>query len=423
MPARFALGGMSDSEGAQPIGPPAFSWRRLAEVLFVFLRLGCTSFGGPIAHLGYFQTEIVERRRWCSAAEMGQIIGLAQALPGPASSQTGFALGILRAGWLGGVAAWVGFTAPSAALMFGLAYGHRFLSGALAVRMLHGLQLVAVAVVGQAVLKMRRSLAPDRTRMGLALAGCGVVLLGHGGYVSLLAIALGAAGGLLLCRRTNGLEGDPSAENYHSSLSKRAGVWVAVAFVALFFLPRLPGSVAPGPLIPVFSAFYRTGGLVFGGGHVVLPLLEDSVVRPGWVSQETFLAGYGAAQALPGPLFSIGAYLGASVAGASKPLLLGFAGLVGIFLPGLLAMAAVLPFWGTLRENRLFGSALRGVNASVVGVLIAALYHPLWTDTIRSRGDFWIALAAFCLLVVWRLPSWIIVLATVAASIAGWQLS
>jgi chromate transporter len=385
--------------------------RSSAEVLLVFLRLGCTSFGGPIAHLGYFQKEIVERRRWCSEGTLAELIALAQSLPGPASSQVGFALGIVRAGWLGGLAAWLGFTLPSALLMLAFAYGHSFLSGSKGINLLHGLQLVAVAVVAQAVLTMQRSLAPDRLRIAFAIIAAGVTLFAPVQFATLIAIVAGTLAGLLLCRS------DESGADKHVALQlpKAAGAAAAAIFLILLALPPLLAHLLSIPGLAIFSAFYRSGALVFGGGHVVLPLLENAVVARGWVTQQSFLAGYGAAQALPGPLFAFGAYLGAAVRPTPNQLLYGLLGLLGIFTPGLLAMAAVLPFWNNLRENRPIRAALKGINASVVGILIAALFQPLWTTTIRSASDFWVALMAFALLMLSRFQPWIVVVGTAVA--------
>lgn len=380
------------------------------EILLVFLRLGCTSFGGPVAHFGYFQKEIVERRKWCSEGTLAEAIALAQSLPGPASSQVGFALGILRAGWLGGLAAWIGFTLPSALLMLAFAYGHSLITSVAGMSLLHALQLVAVAVVAQAVLSMQRSLAPDRKRMVFALLAATAVLLGPQSFATLIAIAAGAGGGLVFLRAEKSAQEQSTAQR----LSKPAGVAAAACFLALLVLPPLISMLFPDRGLEVFSAFYRTGALVFGGGHVVLPLLENTVVARGWVSQPDFLAGYGAAQALPGPLFTFGAYLGAVVRPSPSPLVYGLIGLVGIFTPGLLAMAAVLPFWSALRQKSVLQSAIRGVNAAVVGVLIAALYRPLWTSTILSAIDFCVALVAFALLTLWKAPSWLVVVSTAA---------
>jgi chromate transporter len=373
------------------------------EVLLVFLRLGCTSFGGPIAHLGYFQRELVGRRRWCDEETLAQLIALAQSLPGPSSSQVGFALGMIRAGWKGGLAAWTGFTLPSAMLMLAFAYGHALLGAGGG--LLHGLQLVAVAVVAQAVMTMQRSLAPDRLRGCIAVLSVGVTLFVPAHVSTLLAIAGGAAAGLWLFGR----ESPAVGRQFLLSLPKAAGLTAAAVFLALLAVPPLLQRSLSGGALPVFNAFYRSGALVFGGGHVVLPLLESAVVRPGWVSQPVFLAGYGAVQAMPGPLFSFGVYLGAVVHPTPSPLAYGLLGLFALFLPGLLAMTAVLPFWGEIRGNRFAAAALKGVNASVVGVLIAALYRPLWTSTVESALDFWMALAAFALLTLWKTPAWAVV--------------
>jgi chromate transporter len=381
------------------------------EVLLVFLRLGCTSFGGPIAHLGYYRRELVERRRWCSEGTFAEIIAIAQSLPGPASSQTGFALGVVRAGWLGGIAAWIGFTLPSAALMFAFAYGHAFLGGSAGSALLHALQIVAVAVVAQAVLTMQRSLAPDALRLALAAIAACVVLFLPTHFATLIAIGLGALIGLAFFRKHH----QHSSEPFALHLSRRAGVAAGSAFLLLLVLSQLLAHFTQWQSLQVFSAFYRSGALVFGGGHVVLPLLEDAVVASGWVTQQAFLAGYGAAQALPGPLFAFAAYLGAVVHAASSPLLYGLLGLIGIFAPGLLAMAAVLPFWSAFRDNIAAQAALKGINSSVVGILLAAFIHPLWSFTIHLPSDLCFALLAFAMLVLWKLPSWIVVISTVAA--------
>lgn len=380
------------------------------EVLLAFLRLGCTSFGGPIAHLGYFRAEFVERRQWCSEATLAELIALAQSLPGPASSQVGFALGLLRAGWMGGLAAWVGFTLPSALLMLAFAFGGAMLPASAGDRLLHGLEIVAVAVVAQAVVSMQRSLAPDRMRMMFALFAAGIVLLGPARYATGAAILLGAVCGLAAFRG----EMPHSADSLALPISKKSGALAGAVFFGLLILLPILAHLSTGLELRVFSAFYWTGAAVFGGGHVVLPMLQSTVVAPGWVTEPSFLAGYGAAQALPGPLFAVGAYLGAQVRPSSSPLFYGLAGLVGLFAPGLLAMAAVLPFWSQLRSNRSMQAALRGVNASVVGVLIAALYKPLWTTTIAKPSDFLLALTAFALLTLWKAKPWLVTLAIAA---------
>ncbi len=383
------------------------------EVLLAFLRLGCTSFGGPIAHLGYFRAELVERRKWCSESELAEIIAISQSLPGPASSQTGFALGILRAGWLGGLVAWTGFTLPSVMLMIAFSYGHSFIGGRIGNALLHGLQLAAVAIVAQAVLAMQRSLAPDRIRIALSVGATALALFLPPQVATIAPIVLGATAGLLVLRSGEETIGDP----VDLRLSKSVGAASAFAFFLLLFALPILARVFAAPWIDVLSAFYQTGALVFGGGHVVLPLLENGVVARGWVTQQSFLAGYGAAQVLPGPLFSFGAYLGASVRPTPSPILFGLLGVVGIFTPGLLAMAAVLPFWSAIRGNKPMRCALKGINASVVGILIAALFHPLWTATILRASDFWIALLGFALLTAWKIQPWLVVSSVAVASI------
>ncbi len=338
---------------------PPLAVRRgsVREVLLVFLRLGCHSFGGPIAHLGYFHTELVERRQWCEEQTFAEVVALAQSMPGPASSQVGFALGLLRAGWAGGVAAWVGFTMPSALLMLAFAIGHHLFTGRAGAGAVHGLQLVAVAVVAQAILSMRKSLAPDVPRMGIALVAAAVAWLASPASSTVLAIAVGALLGLLLPRPPHARRGRhlPTA---HRPAEAGRGAGRRQRFSASCSCCRSPdrsvaGRIGIGGLVvterciarlwiaelwiqtlTVFSAFYRTGALVFGGGHVVLPLLENAVVARGWVDQSSFLSGYGAAQALPGPLFTFAAYLGAVIQPAAHPVALSAVALVAIFLPG-----------------------------------------------------------------------------------------
>jgi chromate transporter len=383
-----------------------------SEVLWAFLRLGCTSFGGPIAHLGYFHTEFVERRKWCDEETFAELVALAQSMPGPASSQTGFALGLLRAGWLGGIAAWMGFTMPSALLMLAFAFGHRFLTGRAGIGIVHGLQLMAVAVVAQAILAMRKSLAPDAPRMGLAALAAVVVFLAPPAMGSMLAIAVGALLGWLLLRSGSA----PPVRQLHFGLPRRAGVVAAATFLALLFGLRIAATLTGSHLLAVVSAFYRTGALVFGGGHVVLPLLENAVVAPGWVDQQSFLSGYGAVQAVPGPLFTFAAYLGAEIRPTSNPVVYSALALLAIFLPGLLIIVAVVPFWNKLRQRPGVQSVLRGVNAAVVGVLIAAFIRPVCSSALHSAFDVAVAATAFALLVRWRVPPWIIVVAVATVS-------
>jgi chromate transporter len=380
---------------------------RPLQVLLAFFRLGCTSFGGPIAHLGYFRAEFVERREWLTESAYAEIIALAQSMPGPASSQVGFAIGLLRAGWLGGLAAWIGFTLPSAVLMLAFAFGYGHPQGKAAAAILHGLQLVAVAVVAQAVVRMQRMLAPDVLRISIAFLGALIAIAAPPAYATVLAIAGGAFIGLLLLRQAK--EAGQALPWFEPPISRRSAAFAATLFVILL-AAALVWSASRAIGAAVFASLYRTGALVFGGGHVVLPLLDAAIVRRGWLSQSSFLAGYGAAQAVPGPLFSIAAYVGAAVHPNAHPLLLGMGALMALFLPGLLLMAAVLPFWTAFRSNLLIRSLLRGVNASVVGVLAAALYRPLWSSTIHSITDFLIVLAAFVLLIRFKVQPWIIVL-------------
>jgi len=382
--------------------------RASSEIFLVFLRLGCTSFGGPIAHLGYFQRELIDKRAWCSKETYAEIVALAQSVPGPASSQTGFALGLLRGGLRGGLAAFLGFTLPSALLMFAFAFGHSLLTGPISLRALHGLELVAVAIVAQAVLSMRSSLAPDIQRIVIAFAATAITLLLPTHFATLIAIATGLLAGLLVCRTT---QADPPPDAPPSPISRTTGLIAGALFALLLIASELPSHTHTATLFPIAAAFYRSGALVFGGGHVVLPLLETAVVSPNWLSQPTFVAGYGAAQAVPGPLFTFAAYLGASIGmPAHHAALYSLAALFGIFLPGLLLMLAILPFWATLRTQLALRSALRGINASVVGVLLAALIRPLATTAIHSLEDIFFASAALALLLFTNAPTWAIVL-------------
>ncbi|MBB2172754.1 chromate efflux transporter [Gluconacetobacter asukensis] len=374
------------------------------EILRVFLRLGCTAFGGPVAHLGYFRTEFVERRKWLTEQAYADLVALSQFLPGPASSQTGFGIGLIRGGLAGGIAAWIGFTLPSAALLVAFAYG----AGGIAATgagagMLHGLKLVAVAIVAQAVLGMARSLCPDRPRATIATATLVTMLLAPGSLFQIGTIIAGGMAGWFLCRGPDTLP----ADTLLLPLSRRAGMGCMAVFLGLLafaFIPMLPGPVA------LFDAFYRSGALVFGGGHVVLPLLRDAVVTPGWVSDNAFLAGYGAAQAVPGPLFTFAAYLG-TIAGIAPGGLAGAAIATGaIFLPGILCLLGALPFWHDLRGRPGAQAAMRGTNAAVVGLLGAALYNPVWTSAVHGAADCAVVVTAFVLLLVWRAPPLLVVL-------------
>ncbi len=374
------------------------------EVFTAFLKLGLTSFGGPIAHLGYFRDELVTRRRWVSEQGYADIVALSQFLPGPASSQTGFALGLIRAGWLGGFAAWAGFTLPSALLLVAFAYGAAALEGPFAQGVLHGLELVAVAIVAQAVLGMARSLTPDRERAAIAVLAVLLVVLAGGVLGQTGAIVLGGLLGLWLCRGGDGAVAHLS----DAGILPRVGATLVGAFVLLLVgLPLLAGT---GQGMALFDAFYRAGALVFGGGHVVLPLLDAETVGRGWVGAEEFLAGYGATQAMPGPLFTFAAYLGTISATPPNGLAGAAIALAAIFLPGLLLMAGALPFWSGLRRWPQAQAAMRGANAAVVGLLGAALYDPVFTSAVLTPLDFALALAGFVALVSWKVPPWMVVL-------------
>lgn len=375
------------------------------EVLLIFLRLGVTCFGGPIAHIGYFRDEFVVRRRWLNERAYADLVGLCQFLPGPASSQVGFSIGLMRAGYAGGLAAWAGFTLPSALILVLFAYGANALAGPTGAGLLHGLKLVAVAIVAQAVWGMARTLCPDRTRASIAVTAALVVLFAISPLAQIAAIVLGGLAGLWLCRSVQTSDG----EHITVPVSHRAGIVALALFLALLFgLPVLACHGAPEG-VSLFDAFYRSGALVFGGGHVVLPLLHEAFVTSGWVSDDTFLAGYGAAQAVPGPLFTFAAYLGA-VVGQSPHGVAGAAfGLFGIFLPGILVLIGALPFWDTFRSQRAVQATMRGVNAAVVGLLGAALYTPVWTSAVRSAADFGTVLVGFVLLTVWRAPPLVVV--------------
>ena len=380
----------------------------------VFLRLGLTSFGGPIAHLGYFRREFVERRRWLSESAYADLVALCQFLPGPASSQVGFAVGLSRGGLAGGLAAWVGFTLPSAIALTLFALGAGAITGPAGLGALHGLKVVAVAVVAQAVWGMARALCPDRERASIAVLATLVVFFTATSAGQIGAIVLGGVLGLWRCRDAPGA---PTGGLPVAVPRGVASACLAAFFVLLVGLP-LAVRLGAGHAVEVFEAFYRAGALVFGGGHVVLPLLEAAVVPPGWVSEGAFLAGYGAAQAVPGPLFTFAAYLGAVMQPPPNGWAGAALGLIAIFLPGLLVVTGALPFWDAFRRRTWAQSAMRGVNAAVVGILLAALYSPVWTSAVLGPPDFALALVAFVLLAVWYAPPWIVVGLTAAAGAA-----
>jgi len=387
-------------------------------VFLVFLRLGLTSFGGPVAHLGYFHAEFVARRRWLSEHAYADLVALCQFLPGPASSQVGMALGLSRAGYLGALAAWAGFTLPSAALLVLFALGISHFGQALAPGVLHGLKVVAVAVVAQAVWNMARSLCTDTRRVGIMVAAaCAAALLPYAWTQVGILAAAALAGRLWLA------SSGPAA---HQALPVAVGRCAGGAWLLLFaaLLAGLPlaAVVFPSHVLALVDAFYRAGSLVFGGGHVVLPLLQAEVVPPGWVGNDVFLAGYGAAQAVPGPLFTFAAFLGASLQGQPSGWLGGMLCLAAIFLPSFLLVAGALPFWESLRRGPRARSVLAGVNAAVVGLLAAALYQPVWTSAILRPADFALALLALAALAVWKLPAWLVVAgcAVLGAVLAAW---
>jgi chromate transporter len=376
------------------------------DVLLIFLKLGLSSFGGPIAHIGYFRDEFVTRRRWLDEQAYADLVALCQFLPGPASSQVGFSIGLMRAGYLGGLAAWTGFTLPSAIALVLFAFGAASLGGPLASGLLHGLKLVAVAIVAQAVSGMARTLCPDRKRASIATVAALLILLSSSSVAQIAAILLGAVAGLWLCR------GAPPQAVAHVTMpvSRRAGFLALAAFSILLAGVLLVQLRPSQDAVGLFAAFYRSGALVFGGGHVVLPLLREAFVTPGWVSDDAFLAGYGAAQAVPGPLFSFAAYLGTVVKLEPNGLAGAALGLIGIFLPGILILIGMLPFWDAFRMRASAQAAMGGVNAAVVGLLGAALYNPVWTTSVKTSADFAIALVGFVLLVAWRAPPLVVVI-------------
>ncbi|HYB66252.1 MAG TPA: chromate efflux transporter [Steroidobacteraceae bacterium] len=380
----------------------------------VFGALGVRSFGGPLAHLGYFRDEFVARRGWLSEAAYAELVALCQFLPGPASSQVGFSIGLARAGYAGALAAWLGFTLPSAAALVAFAYGARSLGGAGGAGLLHGLQLTAVAIVAQAVLSMARSLTPDRGRASIAIAALLIVLAGSSSLAQLAAIAAGGIAGLGLCRDAAPL----AAQELRVPVSRRAGLASLALFAVLLLGLPLLRSACRWQNAALLEAFYRCGALVFGGGHVVLPLLRDAVVAPGWVSDAAFLSGYGAAQAVPGPLFSFAAYLGAvvnigpgGIAGAATAL-------VAIYMPGMLLLLGALPLWQSLRAMRRAPAVVSGIHAAVVGLLAAALYDPIWTTAVHTRGDLAVAAVGLVLLITWRVPPLVVVLTGAAGGLA-----
>ena len=379
----------------------------VSEVFSTFLRLGLTSFGGPVAHLGYFRADIVERRRWLDEPVYADIVALCQFLPGPASSQVGVSLGILRAGLPGGLAAWLGFTLPSAIALILFAYGVSLVGDVSRAPWLHGLRIVAVAVVAQAVWGMARNLCPDRLRATLAAAAAVLTLAVPTSVGQVAAIV---AGGCIGWRCLREPSRTPGAE-LGIRIGRRTGLAALLGFAVLLLGLPVLAAASESHGLDLFARFYRSGSLVFGGGHVVLPLLQDAVVPPGWIGVDRFLAGYGAAQAVPGPLFTFTAYLGAAMAPPPNGWEGGLVCLLAIYLPSFLLLVGVLPFWDGLRKRVSVQAALRGVNAAVVGLVLAALYTPVWTSGVQTARDFALVLMAFVLLVFWKIAPWLVVIA------------
>jgi chromate transporter len=377
---------------------------QVLEVFRVALMLGLTSFGGPIAHLGYFHREYVARRRWLSEATYLDLVALCQFLPGPASSQVGIGIGLLRAGWGGALAAWVGFTLPSAVALTAFAMLTTEVDLA-AAGWIQGLKLAAVAIVAVAVVSMWRSLAPDWPRRALAVAAAAAMLLLQTAALQIAVIATGGLLGWWLLDRVPA----PDRQEAPSPVGRRAGAVALALFVALLICLPLAVAATGSQAIAIVESFYRAGALVFGGGHVVLPLLSESVVTPGWVSEEAFLAGYGAAQAVPGPLFTFAAYLGVSLQPEPNGIAGAAVALAAIFLPSFLLVIGAFPFWDRLRRSAAFRGALAGTNAAVIGLLIAALYDPVWTSAVTGPVDVLLVALAFAALVVVNAPPWLVV--------------
>ena len=404
----------AEKRAASAINPHPMPRGSALEVLGVATRLGLTSFGGPVAHLGYYHDEYVVRRRWLDEHTYADLVALCQFLPGPASSQVSISIGILRAGLLGGLMAWIGFTLPSAVAMTAFGLGLNRLGDVGDAGWLHGLKVAAVAVVAFAVWGMARGLAPDRARATIAVAAALGVLAWQSATMQVFAIVVAGLIGWRLLPATAG----PPQVDFRVPVGKRLGGVALVVFFGLLLGLPLLRQVAGGHALAVADSFYRAGSLVFGGGHVVLPLLEAELVPPGWVTREEFIAGYGAAQAVPGPLFTFAAYLGAVMERPPNGVPGAALALAAVFLPSFLMVIGVLPLWGALRGRTGVQAALRGINAAVVGLLLAALYDPVWTSAVESRADFGLALTAFLLLAFWKLPPWLVV----AFSAAGGAL-
>ncbi len=386
----------------------------LTNVLITFFKLGLTSFGGPIAHIAYFRKELIEKQQWTNEHQFSQLLAICQFLPGPASSQLGFALGFMRAGWLGALAAFIAFTLPSALLLIGFASLLPLLSNPVGMTVIHGLKLVAVAVVADAVLGMAKKLCPDHTRRIIALLAASALLVTQVAWAQILVIIVGAAIGILLCRP------NPTSNTMLPLPINKRFAWLLLSlFLGLLLVSFLPNPESE--LIALSQAFYRTGALVFGGGHVVLPLLEEAVVHTGWISNEHFLAGYGAAQAIPGPMFAFSAYLGAMIPNEqSMSWLNALFAVVFIFLPGFLLLAATLPLWQFIANKPFASKAIAGIHAAVVGILAAALINPIVMTSVMSAIDVLICLVAITGLVKWRLSPLLVVVWCIVASLAAY---
>ncbi|MBC8168291.1 MAG: chromate efflux transporter [Synechococcus sp.] len=380
----------------------------LLEVFLQFFALGCTSFGGPVAHLGYFYERFVQRERWLTADAYTDLVALCQLLPGPSSSQVGMGIGLIRAGWLGGLAAWVGFTLPSAVLMVLAAALLSSQARWFGDGWIHGLLVAAVAVVAQAVLSLQKKLAPDRERATLMALSAVLVLIVPHAWAQLLALLIGGLAGLVVLapQEHASLQSERLAVPLRRSL---ASALLGFLLVLLLALPWL--SAADRPLVvQQLSGFLRTGALVFGGGHVVLPLLEQSLVPKGWIGMDQFLAGYGFAQALPGPMFSFAAFLGFDLKAGLHGLGGALMAITALFLPSFLLIGGILPFWSDLGRLRMMRRALVGINAAVVGILLAALFQPVWQSAIHGGAEFSLAMTAFLMLICWKQPAWRVVL-------------
>lgn len=385
---------------------------KLINLFLTFLKLGLTSFGGPIAHLSYFHEEFVKKKKWIDTHAFADLVALCQFLPGPASSQVGMAIGLSRGGLLGAIVAWAGFTIPSALILVLFGLGITQLNFSAHENLFHGLKVVAVSVVAQALYAMGKKLCPDKERLTIAVISCVVLLFFSSAIIQVLVLALSGIFGAYFFKGARELPHTPM----QSGLSKKTGAVFLIAFFTILFLLPLLRSLFPDQTLKLFDSFFRAGSLVFGGGHVVLPLLQSEVVPTGWVSNDLFMAGYGLAQAIPGPLFTFSAYLGAVANISPNGWIGGGISLLAAFLPSFLLIVGVVPFWETLRRFPKIRQSMLGINASVVGILLAALYQPVFTSAVFSAKDFALVVIGFLLLENWKLPSWIVVLFSVMVS-------